>query len=259
LQDFLPSKYLNQLLLLLGSTELVANREAVTRDAMSPKLIHKKNMISMSDRIGNFFGKKESEEHKKELASKKEKEDTIRYAIGEKILAARKQFQDVPKDKAMRMYLDFLFKLPHYGVQTFNVVYSIQCKHEDFDFEEMQLKGTTAKNKNTRNQLQEPIEYLLGISEKGILYLNEETRGLKKHERLSSVSGDKVGYTKDLFWYISGNPARFEMMKVHVFQSTQGKKIKQLITTYKKLPYNFDKFDDNTTAKPTTTSTDTDE
>jgi len=100
----------------------------------------------------------------------------------------------------------------------------------------MHLKNPK-KNSNT---ILEPKGFLLGISEKGILFINEETRALKKHEKLPNVPS--YSYTADYFYYRAGDPnAQVDgdsIQRICVFQTTQGEKICEMLTIYQSVPYN---------------------
>eukprot|EP00463_Aulacantha_scolymantha_P004196 TRINITY_DN5204_c0_g1_i1.p1 TRINITY_DN5204_c0_g1~~TRINITY_DN5204_c0_g1_i1.p1 ORF type:complete len:92 (+),score=8.39 TRINITY_DN5204_c0_g1_i1:453-728(+) len=82
------------------------------------------------------------------------------------------------------MYIDIVLQLPNYGITSCNVQLCVNAKIGDwnFDKEHMQNEDSSA------NKVKKPQELTLGISEKGILFLDSKYEGSKKIAKI--IRGD---------------------------------------------------------------------
>lgn len=153
------------------------------------------------------------------------------------ILTIRRNYQQSPLE-CMRLYLDTVQKLPHYGATVFQGILTADCKVCDWDFEEGDLSVTPG----AVNKIKQDLEWSVGISERGVLLIDvNDNRALKKHIPLNKVSS--VGTTLEpqpMFWCITGDPRQTtsESSRVLVFKTAQGKSMCEMVKTYQTLPHN---------------------
>jgi len=65
--------------------------------------------------------------------------------------------------EAMRLYLDTVQKLPHFGAAVFKGFLHADCKFTDWDFE----AGELSASRSAVNKIEHDLEWSIGISERG--------------------------------------------------------------------------------------------
>jgi hypothetical protein len=175
-------------------------------------------------------------EDEKKKADKQKIDPPVNLTIANRLLQERTKYDDMEKAEAKRCYLDHLLKLPHYGALFFTVLFIIDAKVGDWDFDEFCLKN----NKKNTNVVKAPIEYQLGISEKGILYCDRQTKALKRHDKLSKVPSH--GFNNEYLYYTLGDPKlsvdKADSQRILVFKTNLGKVIDHLCGLYKQASHN---------------------
>jgi hypothetical protein len=176
------------------------------------------------------------EDEKKKPAKDQKFDLAANMTVANRLLMERAKYNGLDKLEAKRLYLDQCLKLPHYGALFFTVILQWDAKIGDWDFEEMCMKNL---KKNT-NTVKNPTEYAVGISEKGILFCDKQTKVLKRHDKLSRVPSH--GYNGEYFWYTLGDPKlaqdKADSQRIVVFKTNLGKVMDSLFATYKLAAHN---------------------
>lgn len=158
-----------------------------------------------------------------------------------RILKEKAKFSRSSKYSLRRCYLEHLLRLPHYGASIFDdVVFIVDAKAGDWDYDRSCLKNSH----DNSNLLKAPLPWKLGISEKGIIFLDAETRSLRKHHHLKHCS--KSGFSSTHFYYLKGDPtvdySNNKSQRVLVFETGSGRQLNFLFNAYKSIDHNATNF-----------------
>lgn len=157
----------------------------------------------------------------------------------EKIMQAAPEYKDWTTEQCKAHFIGILLKQPFYGVAIYKTVLIVDAKFGDWDFDEGRLKNRV----HNSNRLNGNLQWNLGVSERGILFIDGDNK-IMKLDPLNEVAN--YGSDAHFFWYKTGDPfidpTADNCARIMVFETPQGRTIGEFFAAYQSLPHNRCKY-----------------